>query len=159
MCIRDSATPAPATPAPPGATPAPATPAPGTPAPPVVTPSATTQAAVNQVTNNPVIPPVAPPATIGTATGDPHFRIIFDGTDICYDIAGHDGTVFNLLHEPSTGLTINGQIVDTVSKSHRSHRLAKIGVISPNGGMVAFNATAIETHARNVTNKIKMIHR
>ena len=42
-------------------------------------------------------------------------------TDICFDISGHDGTVFNLLHEATTGLIINGEITDTIYKSHRAH--------------------------------------
>ena len=75
-------------------------------------------------------------------------------TDICFDISGHDGTVFNLLHEPTTGLIINGQITDTVYKSHRAHRLAKIGMISPEGGMVTFNTTNIETFDKNGISKV-----
>ena len=75
-------------------------------------------------------------------------------TDICFDISGHDGTVFNLLHEPMTGLIINGEITDTVYKSHRAHRLAKIGVISPEGGMVTFNTTNIETFDNNRVRKV-----
>ena len=57
--------------------------------------------------------------------------------------------MFNLLHEPTTGLIINGEITDTIYKSHHAHRLAKIGVISPEGGMVAFNTTTIETFDSN----------
>lgn len=86
-------------------------------------------------------------AAAGLATGDPHFRIQFGhSTDICFDMSGHNGAVFNLLHEPSTGLVINGQIVDTVRGAKHAHRLAKIGVISPEGAMVSFNTTAFETH-------------
>ena len=173
------ATPAPvvpgATPAPvvPGATPAPVTQAPVTQAPVTQAPVAQpTNAPVAQPTNAPVAQPVVTPAPVvvpapvgsgggaaaGLATGDPHFRIHFaQATDICFDMSGHDGTVFNLLHEPASGLVINGQIVDTVYKSKHAHRLAKIGVISPMGGMVAFNTTAIETHTRNVTSKMKEI--
>ena len=82
----------------------------------------------------------------GEVTGDPHFRINFNGGfDICFDVSGPDGTILNLIHEPDTGLVINGQIVDSVYKIHHSHRLAKIGVMSPSGGQVAFNTTAIET--------------
>ena len=155
------ADPAPATPADPApatpADPAPATPAdpaPATPADPAPVPAPADPA--------PVPAPAAPapvpdtgsqaPAASGVATGDPHFRIHFgQATDICFDMSGHDGTVFNLLHEPSSGLVVNGQIVDTVYKAKHAHRLAKIGVISPMGGMVSFNTTAIETHTRNVT--------
>ena len=82
----------------------------------------------------------------GSVTGDPHFRINFNSQkDICFDIAGHNGTVFNLLHEPKSGLIINGEIRDVVWKNHRSHRLSKIGVISPEGGRVAFSLDGIET--------------
>ena len=77
-----------------------------------------------------------------------------DAVDICFDISGHDGTVFNLLHEPISGLIINGEITDTVYKSHHAHRLAKIGIISPEGGMVAFNTTHIETFDSNGVNKL-----
>jgi len=81
--------------------------------------------------------------------------ISFNGAvDICFDISGHDGTVFNLLHEPISGLIINGEITDTVYKSHHAHRLAKIGVISPGGGVVAFNTTNIETFERNGVTKL-----
>merc|ERR1711937_159809 len=94
-------------------------------------------------------------AAAGLATGDPHFRIQFGrATDICFDMSGHDGAVFNLLHEPSSGLVINGQIVDTVHRAKHAHRLAKIGVISPMGGMVSFNTTAIETHTSDGISKV-----
>ena len=83
----------------------------------------------------------------GSVTGDPHFRINFiNQKDICFDISGHNGTVFNLLHEPKSGLIINGEVRDVVWKNHRSHRLAKIGVISPEGARVAFSMDAIETY-------------
>ena len=125
-----------------------------------------TNAPVAQPTNAPVAQPVVTPAPVvvpapvgsgggaaaGLATGDPHFRIQFGrATDICFDMSGQDGAVFNLLHEPSSGLVINGQIVDTVHKAKHAHRLAKIGVISPMGAMVSFNTTTIETHTRIVT--------
>lgn len=77
-----------------------------------------------------------------------------DAIDICFDISGHDGTVFNLLHEPISGLIINGEISDTVFKSHHAHRLAKIGIISPEGGIVAFNTTNIETFNSNGVTKL-----
>ena len=77
-----------------------------------------------------------------------------DAVDICFDLSGHDGTVFNLLHEPFSGLIINGEITDTVFKSHHAHRLAKIGIISPQGGMVAFNTTHIETFDNNGVTKL-----
>ena len=150
---------------------APVTQAPVTQAP--VTQAPVTQAPVTQapvvpvVTNAPVAQPVATPAPVvatpapvgsgggaaaGLATGDPHFRIQFGrATDICFDMSGQDGAVFNLLHEPSSGLVINGQIVDTVHKAKHAHRLAKIGVISPMGAMVSFNTTIMETHTRIVT--------
>ena len=150
---------------------APVTQAPVTQAP--VTQAPVTQAPVTQapvvpvVTNAPVTQPVATPAPVvatpapvgsgggaaaGLATGDPHFRIQFGrATDICFDMSGQDGAVFNLLHEPSSGLIINGQIVDTVHKAKHAHRLAKIGVISPMGAMVSFNTTIMETHTRIVT--------
>ena len=82
------------------------------------------------------------------------FSSFAQASDICFDISGHNGTVFNLLHEPMTGLIINGEITDTVYKSHRAHRLAKIGVISPEGGMVTFNTTNIETFDNNGVRKI-----
>ena len=80
--------------------------------------------------------------------GDPHFRINFGNKkDICFDISGHNGTVFNLLHEPKSGLVINGQIRDQVWKHHRSHRLGKIGVISPGGGRIEFDIDTIRTYS------------
>ena len=143
----------PTTPANPAGT-TPANPAGTTAATPVVNPAGTT-AATPATTLAPGQTPVTGaggPSSSGIATGDPHFRIHFRTiTDICFDLSGHDGTVFNLLHEPSSGLVINGQIVDTVYKAKHAHRLAKIGVISPMGGMVSFNTTAIETHSRKVT--------
>ena len=169
-----AATPAPAVPGAPAATPAPAvpgapaaTPAPAVPGAPAATPAPVVPgvpapvATASPVTAQPVVPapvapgvpaPVAPPtgtqitSVNGMVTGDPHFRINFNaGFDICFDVSGPDGTILNLIHEPDTGLVINGQIVDSVYKKHHSHRLAKIGVMSPSGGQVAFNSTAIET--------------
>ena len=145
----------PAVPGAPAATPAPVVP--GVPAPVATASPVTAQpvvpAPVAPGVPAPVVPaPVAPPTGTGGAsvngmvTGDPHFRINFNaGVDICFDVSGPDGTILNLIHEPDTGLVINGQIVDSVYKKHHSHRLAKIGVMSPSGGQVAFNSTAIET--------------
>ena len=120
--------PAPANTTPVASTPV-ATLAPGTtPAP---NPAATTPApVVPSVTNAPVVAPVATPAPTGSqqpaasgvATGDPHFRIHFgQATNIGFDMSGHDGTIFNLLREPASGLVINGQIVDTVYKAKHAH--------------------------------------
>ena len=158
----------PADPAPADPVPAPADPVPA-PADPVPAPVVTVPAPADPVpapadpvpapvvtvpVPAPATPPVGSqaPAASGVATGDPHFRIQFgQATDICFDMSGHDGAVFNLLHEPSSGLVINGQIVDSVHRAKHAHRLAKIGVISPKGAMVSFNTTAIETHTRIVT--------
>ena len=144
-----AATPAPAVPGAPAATPAPVVP--GVPAP-VATASPVTAQPGVPAPVVPGVPPVSPPtgstdtSVNGMVTGDPHFRINFNsGFDICFDVSGQDGTILNLIHEPDTGLVINGQIVDSVYKTHHSHRLAKIGVMSPSGGQVAFNSTAIET--------------
>ena len=155
--------PAPADPAPVPGDPAPApadpAPVPGDPAPapadPAPVPSDPAPAPAVQPDAPGVLTPVQPPTgstdtnvngLTGEVTGDPHFRINFNGGfDICFDVSGPDGTILNLIHEPDTGLVINGQIVDSVYKIHHSHRLAKIGVMSPSGGQVAFNTTAIET--------------
>ena len=46
-------------------------------------------------------------------------------------------------------MIINGEIRDQVWKHHRSHRLNKIGVISPGGARIAFDINTIETYTTN----------
>ena len=78
------------------------------------------------------------PATGSSATGDPHFRVTFPGEalDICFDLDGPNGKIFNLIHDPQTNLVINAEIVDHGVGHHHAHRLGKIGVISPAGNKV-----------------------
>ena len=78
------------------------------------------------------------PATGSSATGDPHFRVTFPGDelDICFDLDGPNGKVFNLIHDSQTNLVINAEIVDHGLGHHHAHRLGKIGVVSPAGNKV-----------------------
>ena len=56
--------------------------------------------------------------------------------DICFDLDGPNGKVFNLVHDPETHLVINAEIVDHGFGKHHADRLSKIGVISPMGNKV-----------------------
>jgi hypothetical protein len=67
-----------------------------------------------------------------SASGDPHFKIGFANQyDICFDLSGPDGTNFNLIYDPISGLEISGSIRDFKYKQHKSHRLGNIKIKSP----------------------------
>ena len=54
-----------------------------------------------------------------SASGDPHFKIGFANQyDICFDLSGPDGTNFNLIYDPISGLEISGSIHDFKYKQH-----------------------------------------
>merc|ERR1712003_365149 len=88
------------------------------------------------------------PGTSASATGDPHFKIAFpyEMKDICFDLDGPNGKIFNLVHDPTTGLVINAQVTDHGFGHHHADRLSSIGVISPNGNKVIFSTTGITGH-------------
>lgn len=93
------------------------------------------------------------PGTSASATGDPHFMIRFPNemNDICFDLDGPNGKVFNLVHDPETHLVINAEIVDHGFGKHHADRLSKIGVISPMGNKVIFTTSEITGHGPDGT--------
>ena len=70
----------------------------------------------------------------GGVEGDPHFSVSFsDKPDLCFDYNAGNGTVFDILRDLSTGLAIQGLIIQSGSRTHFSNRLDGLAFKSPAG--------------------------
>ncbi|CAK8696262.1 unnamed protein product [Clavelina lepadiformis] len=67
--------------------------------------------------------------------GDPHFLIpIRQNLNLCFNWDGNEGSIYNFLHDPTTGMTVNGQLITTLSpdngKKYRTY-VSLLAIIIP----------------------------
>ena len=68
-------------------------------------------------------------AGLGLIKGDPHVRVKLPNQGaICYDVDGAELNYVSLIHEPSTGLEINGQIEHVRGARTTKNRLSAVGL-------------------------------
>ncbi|XP_051840876.1 inter-alpha-trypsin inhibitor heavy chain H1 [Antechinus flavipes] len=83
--------------------------------------------------------PQGPPAHVTGVDGDPHFIIQVPEKDdaICFNINEEPGVVLNLIQDPDTGITVNGQLIgdkNPNSGKNKNTYFGRLGIMNQKTG-------------------------